>query len=64
MAGAMIGQKKLFRPDEVADLLQVATRTVYRMSRDGRLPGVDLKQSPRRIPREALMKVMENEPEY
>ena len=30
--------KKSYRPDEVAKILKVRKRTIYRMIRDGRLP--------------------------
>jgi excisionase family DNA binding protein len=46
--------KKFFRPDEVARLLALSRRTVYRMINDGRLPGIRLGSGPWRIPREAL----------
>jgi len=46
--------KKYFRPDEVAALLNVNRRTIYRMILDGRLPGVNLDHRPRRIPRAAI----------
>ncbi len=46
--------KNFFRPDEVAQLLALSRRTVYRMINDGRLPGVRLGSGPWRIPREAL----------
>jgi excisionase family DNA binding protein len=46
--------KRFFRPDEVAELLALSRRTVYRMIRDGRLPGVKLGPGPWRIPRESL----------
>jgi excisionase family DNA binding protein len=47
-------QKRFLRPDEVALLLALSRRTVYRMIRDGRLPGVRLGAGPWRIPREGL----------
>ena len=46
--------KKFFRPDEVAQLLALSRRTVYRMINDGRLPGIRLGSGPWRIPRESL----------
>ncbi len=46
--------KRYFRPDEVAALLALSRRTIYRMIRDGRLPGVKLGAGPWRIPRENL----------
>ncbi len=48
-------QKRYFRPDEVAELLLITKRTVYRMVHDGRLTGVDLTKRPWRIPREAVL---------
>lgn len=47
-------QKRFFRPDEVAELLLITKRTVYRMVHDGRLGDVDLTQRPMRIPRKAV----------
>jgi excisionase family DNA binding protein len=47
-------RKRYFRPDEVAALLALSRRTIYRMIRDGRLPGVKLGAGPWRIPRETL----------
>lgn len=52
--------KKYYRPDEVAEILRLSRRTVYRMIRDGRLTAVKLgRYSPLRIPRGALIKIME-----
>lgn len=48
-------KKKFFRPDEVAHLLCLSRRTVYRMIRDGRLPAVRLGAGPWRLPRETLL---------
>jgi len=50
-----ISRKRLFRPDEVAQILDLSRRTVYRMIRDGRLPGIRLGSRPWRVPREALV---------
>ncbi|OPX20363.1 MAG: hypothetical protein BZ151_04355 [Desulfobacca sp. 4484_104] len=50
-----INRKRLFRPDEVAQLLDLSRRTVYRMIRDGRLPGVRMGSRPWRVPRESLI---------
>ena len=47
-------QKRFLRPDEVALLLALSRRTVYRMIRDGRLSGVKLGAGPWRIPWEGL----------
>ena len=46
--------KRFFRPDEVARLLALSRRTIYRMIRDGRLQAVRWGSGPWRIPREAL----------
>jgi excisionase family DNA binding protein len=46
--------KRFFRPDEVARLLDLSRRTIYRMIRDGRLHAVKWGSGPWRIPREAL----------
>jgi excisionase family DNA binding protein len=48
-------KKRFFRPDEVAELLLITKRTVYRMVHDGRLGGVDFTKRPWRIPREAVL---------
>ncbi len=47
--------KRFFRPDEVADILLITKRTVYRMIHDGRLRGVDCSKRPWRIPRDAVL---------
>lgn len=49
--------KALFRPDEVADLLALSRRTIYRMIRDGRLPSVKLGAGPWRVPRNSLARL-------
>jgi excisionase family DNA binding protein len=46
--------KRFFRPDEVARLLALSRRTIYRMIQDGRLSGVRWGSGPWRIPRETL----------
>lgn len=51
-------KKRFFRPDEVADLLSLSRRTVYRMIRDGRLDGVRLGAGPWRIARESLVNLL------
>jgi excisionase family DNA binding protein len=48
-------KKRFFRPDEVAEILLITKRTVYRMVHDGRLSGVDLTQRPWRIPRDSVL---------
>jgi excisionase family DNA binding protein len=50
----LLSQKRFFRPDEAAAILVLSRRTVYRMIRDGRIPGVKWGSGPWRIPRESL----------
>ena len=50
----LLQNKRFFRPDEVAVILDLSRRTVYRMIRDGRLNGVKWGSGPWRIPRESL----------
>ena len=57
----MIGKKKFYRPDEVAELLSLSRRTVYRMMRDGRLAGVKWGDGPWRIPQESVKELFPNE---
>ncbi len=54
----MMMKKQLFRPDEVAQILCLSRRTVYRMIRDGRLPAVRLGAGPWRIYRETLLTLL------
>lgn len=54
----LVLKKRFFRPDEVADLLCLSRRTVYRMIRDGRLNGVRLGSGPWRIARESIVHLM------
>ena len=54
----LIMKKRLFRPDEVAQILCLSRRTIYRMIRDGRLPAVRLGAGPWRIPRETLLSLL------
>ncbi len=49
-----LANKRFFRPDEVARILALSRRTIYRMIRDGRLQGVRWGSGPWRIPRETL----------
>jgi excisionase family DNA binding protein len=51
---AFLLTKRFFRPDEVAQILALSRRTIYRMIRDGRLSAVRWGSGPWRIPREAL----------
>jgi excisionase family DNA binding protein len=53
--------KRFFRPDEVAALLALSRRTVYRMIHDGRLAAVKLGDGPWRIPREYLETLLQVE---
>lgn len=48
--------KKSYRVDEVAEILRVAKRTVYRMIKDGRLPTVA--PGINRISKEVLEKLL------
>ncbi len=50
----MLQTKRFFRPDEVAGMLALSRRTIYRMIKDGRLPGVRWGAGPWRISRETL----------
>lgn len=50
----MLPIKRFYRLDEVAALLGLSTRTIYRMVRDGRIAGVKSGHGPWRIPRESL----------
>ena len=54
----LITKKRFFRPDEVADILCLSRRTVYRMIRDGRLSGVRLGSGPWRIARESIQSLL------
>ena len=54
----MMMKKRLFRPDEVAQILCLSRRTIYRMIRDGRLPAVRLGAGPWRISRETLLMLL------
>ena len=54
----LLPNKRFFRPDEVAQLLALSRRTIYRMIRDGRLPGVRWGGGPWRISREILLNLL------
>jgi len=54
----VILKKRLFRPDEVAQILCLSRRTIYRMIRDGRLPALRLGVGPWRISRETLLMLL------
>ena len=51
-------KKRMFRPDEVAQILCLSRRTIYRMIRDGRLPAIRLGAGPWRITRETLLMLL------
>ena len=51
-------QKTFYRPDEVARILGLSRRTIYRMIRDGRLPGIKFGKNPWRIPCESLTAII------
>ena len=51
-------KRAFYRPDEIAIILQITKRTVYRMLRDGRLPGVKLGKNPWRIPYQSLVNLL------
>ncbi len=53
--------KRFYRPDEVARLLALSRRTVYRMIKDGRIPAVKWGSGPWRISREALTSLLSPE---
>lgn len=58
----ILWKKNLFRPDEVAELLLLSKRTIYRMLKDGRLTGVYRPKRPVRIPREAILNLFPKTP--
>ncbi len=58
----ILQKKKFFRPDEVAELLLLSRRTIYRMLRDGRLTGIYKPKHPVRIPREAILNLFPEAP--
>lgn len=53
-------KRNTFRPDEVAEILCLSKRTIYRMIRDGRLSAVRFGKGPWRIPKEVLLKTFQN----
>jgi excisionase family DNA binding protein len=57
----LLQKKRFFRPDEAAAILVISRRTVYRMIRDGRIPGVKWGGGPWRIPRESLASLFPGE---
>lgn len=62
MASELILKKQFFRPDEVAELLLITKRTVYRMVRDGRLGEIDFTKRPCRIPKESVLLLFQPQP--
>ena len=54
--------KQALRPDEVAEVLRLSRRTVYRMLRDGRLPSVRFGKGPWRVPRQAFLDLLKAPP--
>jgi len=50
----MLKKKRFFRPSEVAAILDLSRRTIYRMIHAGRLSAVKWGSGPWRIPRESL----------
>jgi excisionase family DNA binding protein len=58
---SLLQNKRYFRPDEVAAILALSRRTIYRMMRDGRLAGIRLGAGPWRIPRENLAGLLQTE---
>ena len=54
----MLKKKRFFRLNEVAAILDVSSRTIYRMIHDGRLSAVKWGSGPWRIPRESLAELL------
>lgn len=54
----LLTKKRTFRPDEVAQILCLSRRSIYRMIRDGRLPAVRFGSGPWRITRETLLSLL------
>ncbi|MBW1706593.1 MAG: helix-turn-helix domain-containing protein [Deltaproteobacteria bacterium] len=52
--------KRYFRPDEIAALLKVSKRTVYRLISDGDLVVVKIRNGPVRISEENLALYIKN----
>jgi len=53
-------QRAFYRPDEVAAILQLSCRTIYRMIKDGRLASIKFGKSPHRISHQTLTALMGN----
>jgi len=61
----LLPPKKFFRPDEVASILALSPRTIYRMIRDGRLPSAKLGfTGPLRVPRPSLVALLDQAQVY
>lgn len=58
----LLMKKRTFRPDEVAEILCLSRRSIYRMIRDGRLPAVRFGSGPWRITRETLAALLSPPP--
>ena len=56
--------KKSYRPDEVAEILCLSRRTVYRMIKQGRLQAMRFGNGPWRIPWQTLEEIHSPEDEY
>ena len=54
-------QKAFYRPDEVAQILCLSRRTIYRMIKDGRLPSIKWGKGPRRVSHQALTTLLKIE---
>ncbi len=59
----LLPHKRFFRPDEVAEILALNRRTIYRMIREGRLQGVRFGKGkgPWRIPPGSLAALFPDE---
>ena len=54
-------QRAFYRPDEVAQILRLSRRTIYRMIRDGRLSGSKFGKGPWRVSHQALTTLLKIE---
>jgi excisionase family DNA binding protein len=61
MSKNLPGGRLFFRPDEVASVLGISRRTVYRMIKDKRLFAIKTSPLCSRIPRENLLRLVEGE---
>ena len=53
-------RRAFYRPDEVAEILRVSRRTIYRMMKDGRLPFFKLSFGPKKVSYQALTNLINN----